>query len=138
MSTHLYLALVCLGIGALLLPIGCVSAEEQQRQALTADFNQWLGQIKQSRIRKVGPPDRCANVQTGSGEVCEWHTDGNALRYRYDASGIARQWTYTDPQLGVLEGAQYRLQGQASEGSVWQSIKEAFSNMQFSPAASGS
>lgn len=138
MRKHFYLAIVSLGIGALLFPLGCVSAEEQQRQALSADFNKWLGQDKQSRIRQVGPPTRCANVQTGPGEVCEWHADGNALRYRYDVSGIARQWTYTDRQLGMMEGAQYRLQSQASEGSVWQSIKDTFSNMQISPAAGGS
>lgn len=133
MNRRLHLARVVLGTGALLLALGCASAEDRQRQARAADFNRWLGQDKRSRVTLVGPPDRCSRVKTGPDEVCEWLTVGNALRYRYDANGIARQWTYTDRQSRVTEESQNPAQNEASKGGIWESIKDTFRNMQFSP-----
>ena len=106
MSRHLQVVIVALGVGAVLTLLGCASTEDRQRQARAAHFNQWLGQDKQSRVRLVGPPDYCTGAETGGGEVCEWRTNGNSLRYRYDTNSIAQNWTYTDRQLGVIEKAQ--------------------------------
>lgn len=137
MNRPLHLAVVLLGVGALLFVIGCASAEEQQRQARAVDFNRWIGQHKQSRVSAFGQPDRCSVMQTGPGEVCEWHTNGNALRYRYDVHGIARQWTYIDRQLGVTEQSQNPAQNQASKEGFWESIKDTFRDMQFNPGVGG-
>jgi len=133
MSRCLPVAIVALGLGAVLTVLGCASAEDQQREARAADFNQWLGQDKQSRVRQVGPPDHCTGTQTGGGELCEWRTDGNTLRYRYDTNGIARYWTYTNRQLGVMEKAQ----DPDSERGFWQSIIDTFSGSKFGYAGSG-
>jgi hypothetical protein len=133
MSRRLRVAVVALGVGAVLTLLGCASTEDRQRQARAADFNQWLGQDKQSRVRQVGPPDHCTAAQTEGGELCEWRTKGNSLRYRYDTNGIAQNWTYTDLQLGVME----RAQDQESQGGVWQSIKDTFNNAKFGYAGSG-
>jgi hypothetical protein len=133
MNRHLQLVIGALGVGAVLTVLGCASTEDRQRQARAADFNQWLGQDKQSRIRLVGSPDHCTGTETGGGEVCEWRTNGNSLRYRYDTNGIAQNWTYTDRQLGVIE----RAQDQESQGGVWQSIKDFYNNAKFGYAGSG-
>jgi hypothetical protein len=133
MSKRLRVAIVALGVGAVLTLLGCASTEDRQRQTRAADFNQWLGQDKQNRVRQVGPPDHCTGAQTSGGELCEWRTNGNSLRYRYDTNGIAQNWTYTDLQLGVME----RAQDQESQGGVWQSIKDVFNNANFGYAGSG-
>jgi hypothetical protein len=121
MRRHLQPVIVALGVGAVLTVLGCASTEDRQREARAADFNQWLGQDKQSRIRQVGPPDHCTGTQTGGGELCEWRPNGNMLRYRYDTNGIAQNWTYTDRQLGVMETAQ------ESQGGFWHWVTNWFS-----------
>ena len=88
---------------------------------------------KQSWVRQVGPPDHCTGTQIAGGELCEWRTDGNTLRYRYDTNGIARYWTYTNRQLGVMEKAQ----DPDSERGFWQSIIDTFSGSKFGYAGSG-
>ena len=133
LSVRLTVAIVALGAGALLLVLGCASTEDRQREARAAAFNQWLGQDKQSRVRQVGPPDNCTGAQAGGGELCEWRPNGNSLRYRYDANGIARHWTYTDRQLGVMETAQ----DETAQGGIWQSIKNAFGDTKFGYAGTG-
>jgi len=133
MSRHLRVAVVALYIGTVLTVLGCASTEDQQREARAADFNQWLGQDKQSRVKQVGPPHHCTGAQTQAGELCEWRTNGNSLRYRYDTNGIAQHWTYTDRQLGVMETAQ----DQESQGGVGQSIKDAYNKMKFGYAGGG-
>ena len=127
MSRHRQLTILALGVGTVLTVIGCVSTEERQGEARTANFNQWLGQDKQSRVRQVGPPANC--TQTGGGEICEWHPEGNTLRYRYDAKGIAQRWTYTTRQSGVME----RAEDSAAQGGVWQSISGWFNEPKRAP-----
>ncbi|HXX74164.1 MAG TPA: hypothetical protein VEI50_03465 [Nitrospiraceae bacterium] len=122
---------VSLSLGAVLTIIGCASAEDHQRQARAADFNQWLGQDKQSRVRQVGPPDTC--TQAGGGELCEWRPNGSVLRYRYDARGIAQSWTYLSQQLGVME----RSEDQASQGGAWQAVKDSVNNSKFGYGGTG-
>ena len=72
-------------------------------------WNSWLGKYKDERIRKVGPPNRCAKLSNGE-EVCEWidsgvtggGTEGNySVRswshkrlFVYDANGVAQAWEY--------------------------------------------
>jgi hypothetical protein len=129
MSRHRQLTIVAIGVGAVLTILGCASTEDRQREARATDFNQWLGQDKQSRVRQVGPPDHCTGTQAGGGELCEWRPNGNSLRYRYDANGIARSWTYTNRQLGELE----RAEDQASQGGVWQSFTGWFREPKRSP-----
>ena len=133
MSRCLPVAIVILGMGAVLAVLSCASTEDRQREARAAAFNQWLGQDKQSRVKQVGPPDTCTGAQAGGGELCEWRPNGNSLRYRYDANGIARHWTYTDRQLGVMETAQ----DETAQGGVWQSIKSAFGDTKFGYAGTG-
>jgi hypothetical protein len=131
MSRHRQLTIVALGMGAVLFVLGCASTEDRQRQARAADFNQWLGQDKQSRVRQVGPPDQCTGTQTAGGELCEWRPNGNTLRYRYDTNGIARSWTYTNRQLGVME----KSEDQESQGGVWRSIKDSYDNTRVGPSS---
>jgi len=121
-SSRRQVAIIALSLGAVLTVIGCASTEDRQREERTADFNQWLGQDKQSRVRQVGPPDSCTGTQTVGGELCEWRPSGNSLRFRYDTKGIAQSWTYTNRQLGVIE----KSEDQASQGGVWQSITKWF------------
>jgi len=127
MSAGLPIAIVAINLGAVFTVIGCVSTEERQREARAADFNQWLGQDKQSRVKQIGPPANC--TQSGGGELCEWHPEGNTLRYRYDTKGIARSWTYTNRQSGVME----RDEDSAAQGGVWQSITGWFNEPKRSP-----
>ena len=116
MSGRLQVAIVALYMGAVFLVLGCASTEDRQRTARAADFNQWLGQDKQSRVKQAGPPASC--TQTGGGELCEWHPEGNTLRYRYDTKGIAQSWTYTNRQSGVME----RAEDSAAQGGLWESF----------------
>ena len=134
MNRRLPVAIIALCLGAVLTVIGCTSTEDRQREARAADFNQWLGQDKQSRVRQVGPPDNCTGTPTVGGELCEWRTNGNSLRYRYDAKGIAQSWAYTNRQLGVME----RAEDQASQGGVWQSITNWFTKEPKRAPGSGS
>ena len=111
MNRRLPVAIIALCLGVVLTVIGCTSTEDQ-----------WLGQDKQGRVRQVGPPDNCTGTPTVGGELCEWRTNGNSLRYRYDTKGIAQSWAYTNRQLGVME----RAEDQASQGGMWQSITKWF------------
>jgi hypothetical protein len=141
MSRCLQVAIVGLGVGTLVTVLGCASREDRQRRAWSDEFNQWLGKYKDSRVIEVGAPDHCTRVQNGGGEICEWRTNGNSLLYHYDTHGIARHWTYTDPQLGEMEGAQdsaqVQTQNNESQAGVWQSIKDAFGNVKFKPGGGG-
>ena len=134
MNRRLSVAVLALSLGAVVTVIGCASTEDRQREARAADFNQWLGQDKQSRVRQVGPPDSCTGTQTGGGELCEWRPSGNSLRYRYDTNSVARSWTYTNRQLGVIE----KSEDQASQGGVWQSITHWFTKEPKRASGSGS
>ena len=116
MSWPPLVVIVALCMGAVLLVLGCASTEDRQRTARAADFNQYLGQDKQSRVKQAGPPASC--TQTGGGELCEWHPEGNTLRYRYDTKGIAQSWAYTNRQSGVME----RAEDSAAQGGVWESF----------------
>jgi hypothetical protein len=59
------------------------------------------------------------------------------VRYLYDAKGIARRWKYMDRQLGEMKGAQHPATAadhiHESEAAVWQTIKDTFDDMQFTP-----
>jgi len=133
MSRHLRVAVFAIGMGLVVSVLSCASTESQQRKARAADFNQWLGQAKEGRVKQVGPPDSCTGAQTQGGEICEWRTNGNSLRYRYDSNGIARHWMYTNRQLGVMETAQ----DHESQEGVWQSIKDSYDKMNFGFAGTG-
>lgn len=133
MNRRRHLAFVVLGMGTLLLVLGCASAEEERKKARAADFDRWLGQNKQNTVRVLGPPDRCSKLQSGPGEVCEWPAGGNPLRYHYDANGIARQWTYTDRQSGLIEQSQDQTKSQSTRGGFWEAVTDTFGNMQIGP-----
>lgn len=137
MNSHLLLAIAALGVNVHLAVLGCVSPEDRQRRGLADEFNKSLGKYKESLVIEVGPPQNCTPLQNGGGEVCEWQNSSNVLRYRYDASGIARNWTYTDRQLGYMEGSQEIAEGPSpkkkEDSEIWQSVKDAFTNMKVGP-----
>ncbi len=131
-------ALQILGVGVLAAVIGCASTstQDRERRALSEEFDKWLGQYKDHRIIERGPPDRCI-AQGGGSEICEWRVDGNTVRYLYDANGIARRWKYADRRLGEMKGVQDSAgsadQTSESEAAVWQTIKDTFDDMKFTP-----
>ena len=129
-------AMLILGGGILLAVMGCASTQDRERRALSEEFDKWLGQYKDTRIIERGPPDRCV-AQDGGSEICEWQIDGKTVRYLYNANGIARRWTYADPQLGEMKGAQDSAavadQTHESEAGVWRTIKDTVDDMKFAP-----
>jgi len=131
--------MVIIGMGILVAVMGCASTQDRERRALSEEFDKWLGQYKDTRIIERGPPDRCV-AQGGGSEICEWQIDGNTVRYLYDANGIARRWKYMDRQLGEMKGAQHPATAadhiHESETAVWQTIKDTFDDMQFTPIGS--
>jgi hypothetical protein len=128
-------SLLIIGLGMLMAVMGCASAQDRERRALTEEFDKWLGEYKDHRVIEKGPPDRCLAHEGGT-EICEWRIDGNTVRYLYDANGIARRWKYADRQLGEMKGAQDAAvaahQNHESE-AVWQTIKDTFDDMKFTP-----
>ena len=129
-------SMLIIGVGILAAVMGCASTPDRERRALSAEFDKWLGQYKDTRIIERGQPDRCI-AQGGGSEICEWRIDGGTVRYLYDANGIARRWKYADPQLGEMKGAQEPPtaadQIHESEAAVWKTIKETFDDMKFTP-----
>jgi len=123
-------------VGILAAVIGCASAQDRERRALSEEFDKWLGQYKDTRIIERGPPDRCI-AQGGGSEICEWRIDGNTVRYLYDANGIARRWKYANRQLGEMTGVQDSAaaadQTHQSEADAWQTIKDTLDDMKFTP-----
>jgi len=131
--------MLIIGVGILAAIIGCASTQDRERRALSEEFDKWLGQYKDTRIIERGPPDRCV-AQGGGIEICEWRIGGNTVRYLYDANGIARRWRYADRQLGEMKGvwdsAAAADQPHESEEGVWQTIKDTFDDMKFTPIGS--
>lgn len=119
--------------------MGCASTQDRDRRALSEEFDKWLGQYKDTRIIERGPPERCF-AQGGGSEICEWQIEGNTVWYLYDAKGIARRWKYLDRQLGEMKGAQHPATTadhiHESEAAVWQTIKDTFDDMKFTPIGS--
>ena len=136
LSSYRPFSMLIIGAGILAAVMGCASAQDRERRALSEEFDKWLGQYKDTRIIEKGPPDRCV-AQGGGSEICEWRIDGNTVRYLYDANGIARRWKYMDRQLGEMKGAQHPATAadhiHESEAAVWQTIKDTFDDMQFTP-----
>jgi hypothetical protein len=121
----------------MLTALGCASTEDRQRGELVGGLNKWLGQYKDARIVQVGPPDRCATVPNGEGQICEWQTERSQVLFSYDASGIARSWSYMDGHFGRIESEQYSDQNRQSQGSIWQSVKETFRAKKFGAGIGG-
>ena len=136
LSSYRAISMLIIGVGILVAVMGCASTQDRERRALSEEFDKWLGQYKDTRIIERGPPDRCV-AQGGGSEICEWRIDGNTVRYLYDANGIARRWKYADRQLGEMKGAQDSAaaadQTHESEAGVWQTIKDTFDDMKFTP-----
>lgn len=136
LSTYRTFSLLILGVGILLAVMGCASTQDRERRALSQEFDKWLGQYKDHRIIERGMPERCV-AQGGGSEICEWRIDGGTVRYLYDKNGIAHRWKYTDPQLGEMKGAQEPPtaadQLHESEAAVWNTIKDTFDDMKFTP-----
>ena len=132
--------MLIIGVGVLVAIMGCASTHDRERRALSEEFDKWLGQYKDTRIIERGPPDRCVE-QGGGSEICEWRIDGNTVRYPFDAKGIARRWKYADRQLGEMKGVQNSVaaadQTHESEAGVWQTIKDTFDDMKFTPGIGG-
>lgn len=136
LSTYRTFSLLILGVGILLAVMGCASTQDRERRALSQEFDKWLGQYKDHRIIERGMPERCV-AQGGGSEICEWRIEGGTVRYLYDKNGIAHRWKYTDPQLGEMKGAQEPPtaadQLHESEAAVWNTIKDTFDDMKFTP-----
>ena len=128
--------MLIIGVWILVAVMGCASTQDRERRTLSGEFDKWLGQYKDHRIIERGSPDGCV-AQDGGSEICEWRMDGGTVRYLYDANGIARRWKYVDPQLGEMKGAQHPAtatdQIHESEAAVWQTIKDTFDDMKFTP-----
>lgn len=77
--------------------LGREGIAEKRLNEMTPSWNLWLGKAKDERIRKMGPPEQCAILQTGE-EVCTWALFSpnyqQKLSYTYDRQGIAREWNY--------------------------------------------
>ena len=131
--------MLMIGVCILLSVVGCASTQDRERRTLSEEFDRGLGQYKDHRIIERGQPDRCV-AQAGGSEICEWRIDGGMVRYLYDANGIARRWKYTDPQLGEMKEAQEPPtaadQIHESEAALWQTIKDTFDDMKFTPIGS--
>ena len=128
--------MLIIGVAILVAVMGCASAQDRERRALSEEFDKALGQYKDHRIIEKGLPDRCI-PQNGGTEICEWRVDGGTVRYLYDSNGIARRWKYADPRLGEMKGAQEPPttadQIHESEERMWHNIKETFDDMKFRP-----
>jgi hypothetical protein len=136
LSSYRAFFMLIIGVGILFAVMGCASAQDRERRALSEQFDKSLGQYKDHRIIERGPPDRCM-AHGGGSEICEWRVDGGTVRYLYDANGIARRWKYADPQLGEMKGAQEPLtaadQIHESEAAMWKTVKDTFDDMKFTP-----
>ena len=77
--------------------LGKEGMAEKRLNEMTPRWNLWLGKAKDERIRKMGPPEQCATLQTGE-EVCTWvvlrPNYQQRLSYTYDRQGIAQEWNY--------------------------------------------
>src|SRR5262249_10950892 len=139
LSSYRAFSMLIIGVGILAAIIGCPSTQDRERRALSEEFDKWLGQYKDTRIIERGPPDRCV-AQGGGIEICEWRIAGNTVRYLYDANGIARRWRYADRQLGEMKGVWDSVaaadQTHEYEEGVWQTFKDTFDDMKFTPICS--
>lgn len=95
--------------------LDCGPYYQEQLDKKELEWNQWLGKTKDERIKKIGPPDKCATLSDG-GEVCEWSSGGvsgggsysahagygassvSSWQHRriftYDTNHIAIAWSY--------------------------------------------
>lgn len=95
--------------------LGCEAYYKEKLDENEIEWNQWLGKFKDERIKKAGPPDKCASLTDG-GEVCEWRSGGvsgggsysahtgygsssvssweHRRLFTYDRDHIARAWSY--------------------------------------------
>lgn len=95
--------------------LGCDVYYQEKLDEWEIGWNQWLGKSKDERIKKAGPPDKCASLTDG-GEVCEWRSGGvsgggsysahtgygsssvssweHRRLFTYDRDHIARAWSY--------------------------------------------
>ena len=92
--------------------IGCAEFNDSFSDDIDRTYNLWLGRTKDERIQMVGPPERCARLQSQE-EVCSWDRmalDMPGVRrlmnqtipswmhhivYVYDPSGTAKSWHYS-------------------------------------------
>ena len=95
--------------------LSCDAYHQEMLDAREVKWDQWLGKSKDERIKKEGPPDKCASLTDG-GEVCEWRSGGvsgggsysahtgygsssvssweHRILFTYDCDHIARAWSY--------------------------------------------
>jgi hypothetical protein len=93
----------------------CDAYDSERLNAMESKWNQWLGKTKDERIKDMGPPDKCAVLDSGE-EVCEWRRGGvsgggsynpytgvgdssvssweHRIIFTYDKDRIARAWSY--------------------------------------------
>jgi len=94
---------------------------EGAKADIAQQLNSWLGKSKNDRIKRYGPPTKCAHLDSKE-EVCEWYYGGiegsgsgntsqvssweRHIVYTYDENGIAKEWTLTG-SLGEMSSSQY-------------------------------
>lgn len=90
--------------------VGCAAFDPPYSDLIDQRFNPWLGRSKDDRMRTAGPPERCAQLQSGE-EACTWKStgiDGSSVTrfvtvsswlhrvvFIYDRNGMARAWHYS-------------------------------------------
>jgi len=113
----LVLFFLCLSLSSCMLG----NALDRHRLAqIDKPLNKWIGQTKDQQIMKLGPPERCMDLQQG-GEVCAWKKTGveGGGQYRGAQYGVAasggsyvssweHQVTYTYNPSGIISGWSYR------------------------------
>jgi hypothetical protein len=88
----------------------CTLFNPSYSEVIDQHFNPWLGKTKDDRMRVAGPPEQCAQLQSGE-EVCSWKSAGvggtsvsrwvqvsswmHQVVFVYDKQGIAQSWKYS-------------------------------------------
>jgi hypothetical protein len=75
-----------------LVVIGLTGCANMALRKPIQQWNGWLGQHKDERVRELGIPRQCTSLR--SGEVCEWGVEGGTVTMNFDEQGIACEWTY--------------------------------------------
>ena len=106
-------------IASCLLLSACAVPQKSELVNIITDFDQWIGQTKEARMKAIGIPDRCLKLSSME-ELCEWHQRAAGLVYMdagrpledhvtftYDRQNIATAWSYSG-SLGDFNSANYR------------------------------